>query len=155
MSNYAIRHVKKGRWYLVDTKYIKRPKIMRIDFRSKFDVLTFIHNKKKNNLRWDCLSSKSVIRLNIPFKKKTSPDDDMEYVVIYKYPADCITHQERKSFRTKYRWWEKRNPPIQVYDYPEDCLSLKTRKNFRRSCRKNLKKLSNAKNNKKQTSNRR
>jgi hypothetical protein len=151
MSNYAIRHVKEGRWYLVDTRYITRPKVMRIDFRSKSDVLTFISDKKNNNLRWDCLSSKDVIKLNIPFKKQTSPDDDMEYVVIYKYPPDCITLQERKNFRTKYRWWEKRSPPIQVYDYPEDCLSLGTRKNFRRLCRKNLKKLNNVKGNKRRS----
>lgn len=96
------RKIKPNKWYLVDTIKHKEPRLIRIDFDTKADVISRIEKKLDGYLRWDYVSGKDAIANKLRFKIRFQ-NTGGKTIEKYDYAPEHTTIQERKSFRTKFR----------------------------------------------------
>ena len=100
------RKIRIDKWYLVDTIITYNPRMLKVDFHHEQDVLDFISNSLEGSLRWDCIKGVDAIVKGLTFKEK---HPDLPSILIYNYPPDCLSNQDKKSYRTQYRRDERKN----------------------------------------------
>jgi hypothetical protein len=90
-------------WYVL-TLHHKKPKVFWRAFKTKEKCLEYIRiNGKIKSFLFLPIKGESVISYDLKLSKWTRRFKGLW--ATYKYPADRITRQDRKSFRTKYRRW--------------------------------------------------
>jgi len=102
-SKAPIKKIIQGdKWYLVDTINHKEPRLVRIDFNTKQDVINRIKYNLHQDIRWDYISGEMAILNKLKFKRRGRNMGNI-HVDKYEYSPELLTRQERKSFRTKFR----------------------------------------------------
>jgi hypothetical protein len=90
-------------WYVLSLHH-KKPKLFWRPFKTKEQCLDYIRiNGKIKSFLFLPIKGESAIDYGLSISKWCRRFKGL--YVTYRYPADRITRQDRKSFRTKYRRW--------------------------------------------------
>jgi len=100
--------IKKRKYYIVDNINLLNPKLFRKAFDSKqFSKKVIRKYLDANFKRFTIIKGRYAIKNKIGFIPHKEGRKFKERIVKYEYDKECITNQDRKSFRTKLRRDEK------------------------------------------------
>lgn len=98
------RKIDPDKWYMVDTLRLDikgKPKMLKKQFDNQEQVMFNIKQHFPNSLRFDAIKGIKAIELGL-YVMNAIPNLQI-YLRKYRYSADMITDQDKKSYRTKFR----------------------------------------------------
>ena len=94
-------------WYIL--VFVKaKPKLWSRFFKTEKDVKHFIKINKLKSLKYTYIKGQKALDYGIKLNPNYIPKHiDITSTIIYDYPVDRISTQDKKSFRTKSRRWKR------------------------------------------------
>lgn len=111
-TQQIFRQISPEKWYIVDlfrVDHYKKPTMLKKAFDNHKQAQMSLDKFFKGKLRFDIIQGFDAIRMKMVIRN--AKPDLGTYLHKYRYAADMMSHQERKSYRTKFRR-QKRNKQV-------------------------------------------